>query len=61
MDKKFIKPPSSDRFERIIWCANIADAISGNTTSKEDIIKTIEEEELILTDYQKKIIEDRFK
>ena len=51
MDKKFIKVPEG-RFEKIMFAAVLAETLSGNKTTREQIMKTVNEENLELTEEQ---------
>lgn len=51
MDKKFVKIPEG-RFEKIMFAAILAETLSGNKITREEIIKTVNKENLELTEEQ---------
>lgn len=51
MDKKFVKVPEG-RFEKIMFAATLAETLSGNKIAREEIIKTVNKENLELTEEQ---------
>lgn len=57
MDKKLIEVPKND-FEKIIMVANMAAQISGRPTSKEEILQSIEERNLTITNEQLEYIKE---
>lgn len=60
MKKQFMKVPEG-RFERIMFSAALAEGISGNKVSKDEIMKTFEKENLELTSEQLTEIDKNFK
>ena len=59
MDKKFIEVPKND-FDKIIMVANMATQISGKPTSKEEILQSIEERDLMISKEQLEYIKENF-
>lgn len=59
MSKQFVKVPN-DRVEKIIMFAEIAENISGNKVTKEEVMKRIKKENIELSEGQKQLIDDKF-
>ena len=58
-DKKIVEVPKND-FDKIIMVANMATQVSGKVTSKEEILHSIEERGLIITEEQLDYIKENF-
>lgn len=58
-DKKFVEVPKND-FDKIIMVANMANQVSGKATSKEEILHSIKERGLIITEEQLDYIKENF-
>lgn len=59
LSKQFVKVPN-DRVEKIIMFAEIAENISGNKVTKEEVMKRIKKENIELSEGQKQLIDDKF-
>lgn len=59
MDKKFMKVPE-DRFERIMFSVNLAENLSGNKVTHQEIMETINKENIALTEEQQSQINEKF-
>ena len=59
MSKKFVKVPE-DRFERIVFSANLAETLSGNKITHNEIMETIKKENITLTENQKEFLKENF-
>lgn len=59
MDKKYVEVPKND-FDKIIFVANLSAELSGEPTSKETILKSIKDRDLVISEEQLNFIETNF-
>ena len=59
MDKVILEVPKND-FDKIIMVANMATQLSGKSTSKETILKSIKERDFKITQEELEYIETNF-